>query len=63
MQKSIFELLNEAKEIFESDLIPDRIIRDISLLIHVKITPGETLLFLDEIQEAPKALTALRYFL
>ncbi len=57
-----FELLNEAKEIFKTDLMPDRIIRDISLLIQVKIIPGETLLFLDEIQEAPEALTALRYF-
>ncbi|MBI4916618.1 MAG: ATP-binding protein [Acidobacteria bacterium] len=27
------------------------------------ITPGETLLFLDEIQAAPSAITALRYFL
>lgn len=57
-----FELLKNAREIFEPDLMPDRIIRDLSLLMHTKIIPGETLLFLDEIQEAPEALTALRYF-
>jgi hypothetical protein len=57
-----FELLIDAGEIFKTDLKPDRIIRDISLLLQTKITPKETLLFLDEIQEAPEALKALRYF-
>ncbi len=57
-----FELLNDAKEVFKTDLHPDRIARDLSLLLQTKIVPGETLLFLDEIQEAPKAVTALRYF-
>ena len=48
--------------IFELDFDPHRIIRDISLLKDSKINPGTTLLFIDEIQEAPKAITALRYF-
>ncbi len=34
---------------FKADLRPDRIARDISLLIQTKIIPGETLLFLNEI--------------
>ncbi|MCU0289720.1 MAG: ATP-binding protein, partial [Acidobacteria bacterium] len=38
------------------------IINTISLLAKETITPGNTLLFLDEIQEYPKAITALRYF-
>jgi predicted AAA+ superfamily ATPase len=57
-----FELLNDAKDIFKEDLKPDRIIGDLSLLLGEKINPGETLLFLDEIQEAPEAIKALRYF-
>ncbi|RMI04698.1 MAG: ATP-binding protein [Calditrichaeota bacterium] len=57
-----FELYPEAKEIFQPDLDPRRIIRDVSLLSGKKISPGESLLFLDEIQEAPGALQALRYF-
>ncbi len=57
-----FELLIDAGEIFKTDLKPDRIIRDLSLLLQTKITPKETLLFLDEIQEAPEAIKALRYF-
>ncbi len=57
-----FELLTDAGEIFKTDLKPDRIIRDLSLLLQTKITSKETLLFLDEIQEAPEAIKALRYF-
>lgn len=57
-----FELLIDAGEIFKTDLKPDRIIRDLSLLLQTKINPKETLLFLDEIQEAPEAIKALRYF-
>lgn len=37
-------------------------IRSLSLLSKKRIIPGQTLLFLDEIQIAPRALTALRYF-
>ena len=57
-----FELLNDAGDIFKTDLKPDRIIRDLSLLSQSRIIPGESLLFLDEIQEAPEAIKALRYF-
>ena len=57
-----FELLPEACKIFERDLLPDRIIRDLSLFMGKKIEPGQTLLFFDEVQAAPKAIQALRYF-
>jgi predicted AAA+ superfamily ATPase len=57
-----FELVPEAGKIFERDLLPDRVTRDLSLFIGEKIEPGKTLLFFDEIQEAPKAIQALRYF-
>src|SRR5216684_953125 len=57
-----FEITTPAKEIFEYDLEPERIIRDLSLLMKQQIVPGKTLLFFDEIQDSPRVLTALRYF-
>jgi len=57
-----FEQLKEAVSIFEKDLVPERLILALSLLMKVPIVPGETLLFFDEIQEAPRAILALRYF-
>src|SRR5471030_621219 len=56
-----FESAPATKSVFEADLSPKRIIRDLGLLTQQAITPGKTLLFLDEIQEQPKALLALRY--
>jgi predicted AAA+ superfamily ATPase len=46
-----------------SDLDPKGIIDRLSILKRMTISPGRTLLFLDEIQECPKAITSLRYFL
>lgn len=40
----------------------DRIIRNLSAITNVRILPGKTLIVLDEIQELPKGLTALKYF-
>jgi predicted AAA+ superfamily ATPase len=57
-----FEFEPGLKSLFEKDLDPVRIIRDLSIAIDQDIIPGETLLFLDEIQECPKAITSLRYF-
>lgn len=57
-----FEQTPEARTIFEKDLHPERINQEIFWLTGKKIIPGSTLLFLDEIQAAPKAVTALRYF-
>ncbi len=57
-----FEEFPAAKAIFDQHLNPELLIRDLSLLIEQTIVPGKTLLFLDEIQEAPLAITALRYF-
>ncbi|HLP62363.1 MAG TPA: AAA family ATPase [Candidatus Deferrimicrobium sp.] len=56
-----FEQRPEFKTCFNT-LNPKEIIGTISLLSKNDITPGKTLLFLDEIQECPKAITALRYF-
>jgi predicted AAA+ superfamily ATPase len=57
-----FEQLEGAIALFEKDLIPEKLISRLSLLAKVPIIPGETLLFFDEVQEAPRAITALRYF-
>lgn len=46
----------------QKNLDPKRIIEEISAFTGKKITPGSTLLFFDEIQVCPRALTALRYF-
>lgn len=52
----------DAHIIFEKDLQPDRIIRELSALMLKPIIPGKTLLFIDEIQTVPRAILALRYF-
>jgi predicted AAA+ superfamily ATPase len=56
-----FELKPIYKTCFQS-LDPVSIVNRINLLAHTNIQPGETLLFLDEIQECPEALESLRYF-
>jgi predicted AAA+ superfamily ATPase len=43
-------------------LNPSQIIASLSVLTRQDLIPGRTLLFLDEIQECPQAITALRYF-
>lgn len=51
-----------ARALFDADLDPKRIIRDLTVLTGVSIEPHDTLIVLDEIQSAPKALTSLKYF-
>ena len=48
--------------IFDYDFDVKRILAEVELNTRQKIIPGETLLFLDEIQECPRAITALKYF-
>ena len=56
-----FERNEEFKEVFNS-LDPLKLVEKISLLSGERIIAGETLLFLDEIQECPRAISSLRYF-
>lgn len=51
-----------AHKIFEQDHDAKRIIRQLSEHLKKDIIAGSTLLFIDEIQAVPKALTTLRYF-
>lgn len=57
-----FESDERFKGVFDTDLDPKRISRDLALITDQQIIPGKTLLFFDEIQSVPRALTALRYF-
>jgi len=57
-----FEKQTAFKSLFEKDLDVTRIIPLMSALCRKQIIPGKTLLFLDEIQDCPKALMALRFF-
>ena len=56
-----FELRPELGRCFES-LDPHDILQKLSLLTSHAIEPNSTLLFLDEIQDCPNAIRALRYF-
>jgi predicted AAA+ superfamily ATPase len=56
-----FERNPEYKEIFEG-FDPRIIIEKITLYTSKKVVPGKTLVFLDEIQDCPKAILSLRYF-
>ena len=48
--------------LFEGDINTDSILARFEVESGVEVKEGETLLFLDEIQECPRAITALRYF-
>lgn len=50
------------RDIFSVDFDTTRILDTISAATHTAITPGETLIFLDEIQEAENGITSLKYF-
>lgn len=49
-------------QLFEADYDAKRILEALEILYHVSISPDDTLLIFDEIQEAPKVLESLKYF-
>jgi hypothetical protein len=57
-----FESQPDLSPIFERNLDPARIIRELSVFSDNSIFEGDTLLFFDEIQACEKALTSLKYF-
>ena len=57
-----FERQPYLRKLFLQDYDVNRILEAISIAAHADITAGETLIFLDEIQEAENGLTALKYF-
>lgn len=50
------------KQLFELDYNIERILLTLQAITGVKVTPGDTLIIFDEIQETPRALHSLKYF-
>lgn len=49
-------------DVFEMDFDIQRILMNLNIETGVTITPGDTLIILDEIQDAPRVLESLKYF-
>lgn len=56
-----FERQPELRSLFDT-LVPHEVVKTIQLSKNIQLIPGKTLLFLDEIQDCPHAIMALRYF-
>ena len=52
----------EARTLFAQNLHVNRILESLEAITNRKITAGKTLVFMDEIQEAPRGLDSLKYF-
>jgi predicted AAA+ superfamily ATPase len=57
-----FESNEALQNIFEKNLSPARIISELEVFSGQGIQKGTTLIFFDEVQACPKALTSLKYF-
>lgn len=57
-----FEENREVTSFFEGNLTPSPICEKLSAYYGVSVIPGKTLLFFDEIQACPNALSSLRFF-
>lgn len=57
-----FEREKSYQKLFERNIDPNAIVETLSIMFQIEITDGKTLLIFDEIQEAPGALTCLKYF-
>jgi len=51
----------ELKKLFAGNDV-NRILTELSVLLNTDVTVGKTLLFIDEIQSCPEAISSLRYF-
>lgn len=57
-----FEESEQLSAIFDYDYDVKRIVHELELHFKSRIVPGDTCVFMDEIQECPRAITALKYF-
>ena len=57
-----FDSNSRMADLFASDLDTERLIMGLELYVGHKITPDNTLLIFDEVQEVPRALASLKYF-
>ena len=56
------ELRRDAHAAFGDDISPDVVLRRLQVILGIEVVPGRDLLFIDEIQACPRAITSLRYF-
>jgi len=62
---TLYISLEDSREfaaVFERDLDPDRIVRELAALTGQTVNVDDTLIIFDEIQASPRALTSLKYF-
>ncbi len=57
-----FEENTALRSLFSADLNPQHIVENLSIFMGTPIIPGQTLLFFDEIQSCPQAISSLRFF-
>lgn len=57
-----FDSNSRMEELFSTDLDTNRLITGLEIYSGKKIDPTKTLLIFDEVQEVPRALSALKYF-
>jgi predicted AAA+ superfamily ATPase len=57
-----FQKDKTACEIFTGSLSPQRILESIQLYLETKVDKTKDIIFFDEIQDCPRALTSLKYF-
>lgn len=53
---------SDLEELFTGTISPSRLINFLAIKTNSKIMPEKTLIIFDEVQELPRALTALKYF-
>ena len=57
-----FDEMPSYKDIFDGDLNPETLIKQMTVNIpNINLTPNETIIVLDEIQNCPRARTALKF--
>ncbi|MDR1184755.1 MAG: ATP-binding protein [Coriobacteriales bacterium] len=57
-----FSAQKDIAALFATDITPDALIPQLQAKLKTRLDPAETLLFFDEIQACPRALTSLKYF-
>ncbi len=57
-----FEKNNIVNRLIDENISPDYIIKNLEIIFNQKIDKENTLIFFDEIQSNPRALTSLKYF-
>ncbi len=57
-----FEEQKQVHSLFEGDLSPEDLCRNLSIMYNIQVIPGRSLVFFDEVQACKGAISALRFF-